>query len=141
MKSKNDESGIALLEFVIVVPLLFFIIFAIVDIGRALNQYLIINRIAYESLRFAVSIPNIDKPEAQLKIENRTKLLYNLHGIDPNDPKAQINSTFYSATSPDSLGRSSIISLKLVAPFEAIFLKGLAPEKVSTTITGPYLFK
>jgi Flp pilus assembly protein TadG len=52
-KTAADESGVALVEFALIVPLLILILFAILDFGRAFNYWNDETHLANEGARFA----------------------------------------------------------------------------------------
>jgi len=60
----TENRGLAMLEFTLIMPLILFMMFTIIELGTAVNQYLILSRIAYETARFAATQPNLkaDQP-------------------------------------------------------------------------------
>lgn len=52
-KRSHDDSGAALIEFALVLPLLLLLVFGIVDFGRAINYWIDETHLANEAARFA----------------------------------------------------------------------------------------
>ena len=57
---RRDERGTALVEFALIAPLLFLLLFGIVDFGRALNYYNQVTQLAGQGARAAVVNRNPD---------------------------------------------------------------------------------
>lgn len=60
-KYRQGESGVALVEGSIVIPLFIIIIAIIVDCGIMLNQYFILSRISYTASRMASEYPQLEQ--------------------------------------------------------------------------------
>jgi Flp pilus assembly protein TadG len=60
MKKFKAKSGQTLVEFTLVLPLLFILVMGLFDIGRAVFYYAVINTAAREGTRYAVVQPNCD---------------------------------------------------------------------------------
>ncbi len=60
MKKFNAKSGQTLIEFTLVLPLLFILVMGLFDIGRAVFYYAVINTAAREGTRYAVVQPSSD---------------------------------------------------------------------------------
>ena len=54
-----QERGTALVETVIIIPTIFLMIFAVIDIGRALHMYLGLTRVVYESVRIGGTLSQL----------------------------------------------------------------------------------
>lgn len=52
-KLRDDESGTALVEFALVLPLLLVVLFGVLDFGRALNYWIDTTHLANQGARFA----------------------------------------------------------------------------------------
>ena len=60
MKNDNEEeAGIAILELLIASPFLFILIIGVIDIGRLINQYLLLNYAVSAGVLEAMSQPNL----------------------------------------------------------------------------------
>ena len=59
----RKQSGAALLESALCFPLLIMIVMGVIDTGRWLNTHFIASRIAYETSRYAASVPELEKSE------------------------------------------------------------------------------
>ncbi len=60
MRNHKAKSGQTLVEFTLVLPLLFILVMGLFDIGRAVFYYAVINTAAREGTRYAVVQPNCD---------------------------------------------------------------------------------
>jgi len=61
-RRSHDDSGAALIEFALVLPLLLLLVFGIVDFGRAINYWIDETHLANEAARFAAVGRNPDDP-------------------------------------------------------------------------------
>ncbi|HET9199797.1 MAG TPA: TadE family protein [Dehalococcoidia bacterium] len=57
---KDKESGQAIVEFAIVLPLLLILLFGVIDFGRALQTYITINNASREGARLGAINPEAD---------------------------------------------------------------------------------
>lgn len=55
----KSEKGVALIELAIVLPLFLLIVVGVYEVGRALNQYLVLTQIAYEGVRAGSQLTQI----------------------------------------------------------------------------------
>ncbi len=62
-RAQPGESGAALVEFALVMPVLFLVLFALIEFGRAFNYWLDANHLANEGARWAVVNKNPGTPE------------------------------------------------------------------------------
>jgi Flp pilus assembly protein TadG len=53
LRRRSDESGVALVEFALIAPVLFLVLFAILDFGRALNYWQDATHLTAEGARYA----------------------------------------------------------------------------------------
>jgi len=60
MRNHKAKSGQTLVEFTLVLPLLFILVMALFDIGRAVFYYAVINNAAREGTRYAIVQPNCE---------------------------------------------------------------------------------
>jgi hypothetical protein len=60
MRNHRAKSGQALIEFALVLPLLFILVMGLFDIGRAVFYYAVINTAAREGTRYAIVQPSSD---------------------------------------------------------------------------------
>src|SRR6185312_8936668 len=88
-------------------PFLYLLLIGMVDLGLALNRYFLINRIAYEGVRFAASVPALEdgtyptaaavtgspsKP-GHMKVRDRVNALLATNGISLNSLPADYLTT------------------------------------------------
>lgn len=55
-QARSKEQGVALIEFAISIPVVLVMIMAVIETGRALNQYMILTQIAYEGARIGAQL-------------------------------------------------------------------------------------
>lgn len=55
-----DERGMAFLEFLIALPFIALLVFSIVDLGRVLNQYLLLTQAVHEGVKLASTVPGLE---------------------------------------------------------------------------------
>ena len=161
----NDE-GVAILEFVIVLPLLVLILFSIFDISRYMHSYMIITQIAREGVRALSGTPELSLgfeddmtfnplidiaaetglcnnnpasasvPCGHLNAQQRMRLLYSVY--DELDVEEFRAATEYSITytATGEVDEESV-NVFITADFDGMFLNG---AQVSVNFRGPYLY-
>jgi hypothetical protein len=55
----RGEAGTAMMEFVIVLPFILTMIFGVVDLGRAIAQYMMLSEVVSQGVRYAGSVSNL----------------------------------------------------------------------------------
>ena len=166
--TRYNQRGAALVEATLIAPFIVAVFFGLVDLGRALNQYLVISRLGYESARSASLISDLapgttiftktgcqessstDQGEPGLlkvatsecdiaseRLKNRIQNLIAKHQIS-DDYEISTSVTQSRARTQNDKHYLSV-SLSVNVPFDWLFLKFM-PEKIGTTLTGPYLF-
>jgi len=87
-RSLRDESGVAILEFALILPLLLLIVVAILDFGRALNYWVDTTHLASEGARFAAvdRIPSGTSLQAYLRDQADSEELKNGGSMSIADP-------------------------------------------------------
>jgi Flp pilus assembly protein TadG len=68
-----DEAGAAVIEFALVAPLLFLLIFGIIDLGRAYSTLNQLAASAREGARFAAVLPNPTSAAAQTQVRQTVR--------------------------------------------------------------------
>lgn len=58
---RSSELGAVMAETALVIPILVLLIMGVVDFGRLLNTHFAASRIAFEAVRFAASVPQLEK--------------------------------------------------------------------------------
>ena len=66
-RAHGSESGVALVEFALILPVLLLILFAILDFGRAFNYWIDMTHLANEGSRWAVVNDNQGAPSQTLQ--------------------------------------------------------------------------
>jgi hypothetical protein len=145
------DSGQALLELAIVLPVLIFIFFSIIDIGQMINQYLTLTEVAYEGARLGASLPglppvpgaNDDSLKSCLEIKDRVYSILELTGYEEARDYCEVTIAYEppaaaQAQAPGSTGQSVHVSVRV--PFHP-FLNLYSGLHISVTATAPYLFK
>jgi len=84
MKSLSDQSGIALLQFAVVVPVLLLFFLAIVDAGFAINAYTVLTRTVHEGVRYGSKTANITDPNVQELVLGRVQDSINVYADTKN---------------------------------------------------------
>ncbi len=56
---ERSESGAAMMEFMLVLPFILTMIFGVVDLGRAISQYMILSEVVSQGVRYGGSISNL----------------------------------------------------------------------------------
>lgn len=60
MKTHRTQAGQSLIEFAVLIPILFFLLMGLFDVGRAVFYYAVMNSAAREGTRFAIVQPDCD---------------------------------------------------------------------------------
>lgn len=140
---QSKEAGSALTEFAIILPILFVLIFSMVDLCLWLQSHIVLSRVAYEGVRFAAEVPNIaNQSPAVLNRINRL--------VAEVDPEARIFQPGYSAEvtvidlDPNSNDYIPGVTVSVRTPFQgqSITILGLVPffrESVQASASSPYL--
>ena len=151
----SEERGIALIEFMLVMPLLFFFSIAVVDMTRWVVAYTETSRVAYEGARYAASIkdlsdaPAIVDPYAEdvIPSELHGKVITRMQRI-MTEQGMEINTTYIRLQRTDS-GTTNSIEIELRVAFEPYAARftpgglfGALQQFTSchTIVRAPYLF-
>ncbi len=152
----RDQRGVAFSEFIISVPFLMVMLFGIVNLGIGLNRYYTINRIAYEGVRYAASIPQLEVAQcataAQLVgppplrahslIRDRINILLARNGISLSDLDATYLYTERVPVATLGVGftRDQVV-VRLEVPFNTLFpFVGQLLPMLHSQVSGPYLY-
>lgn len=117
-----------MVEFAITLPLLVLLFFGVYDLGRWLQLYMSANRVAYEGVRFASSIPGLDS-SSFTNVEDRIAVLIQLNDLP--------DSTTMVGELPGP-GNNNTVTVRIAAPFEPVFLP--FEMRVKSMAVSPYLF-
>lgn len=151
----HSESGIAVLEFIITFPILFFTVIAIVDMSRWIETYSETSRVAYEGARYAASLEGLAEAVAIVtpygsdtipddkydRLVTRIQRIMTEQGMDVAGTALRIEK-FDPAV-------KNAVELRISVPFEAYSKKFLGTYLLETlagwdsadiTVETPYLF-
>ena len=137
----KKETGAQLIETALALPVILILLMGVVDIGRWLNSYYAVSRVAYESARYAASLAGLEEGEnrygdhaatIQGQVRVRTRDLLELYGLDPEQGHLDIN---YTAA---SLANSVAVTVQM--PFEPMFPLMSFMQRVRGEANAPYLF-
>ncbi len=138
----DDQKGATLVESAIVLPFLLMMVVATYDLGGALNQYLILNRIAYEGTRYAATLPGLKIGEftpASLNPEKHTEICDRIRAlIETSDlvERAGYDPDEFSIVTSNV--NNNWVTVVLTVNYRSIFgFFNQMPIKISAT--GPYL--
>ena len=160
---RRDQSGVAMVEAVFVIPLLLLFFFGAFDIGRALNQYFLLSRMAYESVRLAsetegLECPIVDSAEDAPGYPTATSACGSGTGVQPAPGhcllQQRINrmqtamktrllfpvsvQTKCYADSADG-NTSATTEVTLSMPYASTYLVMLPTIPINVRVSGPYL--
>jgi Flp pilus assembly protein TadG len=135
----RDDTGAALVEFALVVPLLVLLLFGITEFGRALNYWIDETHLANEAARFAAVNRNPGAPltlQQYIRSQANTEELRDGDDADPSGVptagRAKVCITFPTA----DLKVGEPVEAKVTARFNWLPLIGESLGVPSTTITG-----
>lgn len=140
-KSRRDERGVALLEFALVAPIFFFILYALVVFGMALALKQSVTNAAAEGARSTIGV--VDNPATtgvDERVENaRNVVLQRLSWLSTSQ-KASLTITPTIATC--TVGTGQCITVKVTYPYDANplvpsapLIKQIQPKTVGSTAT------
>ena len=152
------EQGTSIIEFAICLPIIVILLAGTLELGRMLNSYLTINRVAYESVRYASSQAQLecglyktetDAPELHQLVRDRANLLLRRNGLDEAQGEQLITELKFvnnSAFTSDArfLNQELQVRVSLGIPFQPIFGRGFGSfayvDLLRTQTTGAYLY-
>ena len=96
-RGRSEDRGSAAVEFVLVLPVLLLILFAIVDFGRMLNAKIVLSEAAREGAR-AVALAGTGAADQRVNavvsdLSGDIDRPYQIVGCDPNDPASDATVT------------------------------------------------
>lgn len=149
----NRQDGNAFTELAIVLPLLLLLIMGTVDLGRILNEYLTITRIAYEGTRYAASVAELEPgqftvaastPQSHQAVRERIGTLLERHDMSPTSSGITISTALYDKDAfahPTIAGYDKVVHVRISVPFNSWFPLLDFMDEVSAEASGPYLFR
>lgn len=108
MKSEKKESGQALVEFALVLPLLLLLVFGIIEFGRIFQASLVVSHAAREGARQGV-VEDVGRKD---RIEDVVEIAGSSIGLDRN---VNLTITPSDAVALDALGRGSTLTVSVHA--------------------------
>lgn len=140
------EKGAALVETSIVLPLLIGAVMGVTELGRALNEYYLLTRIAYEGARLGAVTPGLtpgapvstpcvsDDDSSQSEIPKRIERILESHSLDLSN-ECQV--TVHVLQSDPGI---NIVKVRLETKFTSpLFSSFLSINSLSTEVSAPYL--
>jgi hypothetical protein len=154
--------GTALLEFTAVLPTLVLLLFGMMEVANAVNQYLVVNSICYEGVRYAISLPGLEEtpagpvtqgqttalPQNHEKVQMRIidLLLYHkfsttvmTNGVQTTMPRLDYLTT--QLKEPALGSGTNIVEVRLSVPLQPLFMPFLSGVRLRVTSVGPYLVR
>ena len=148
------QDGIAVIEFMLVLPLLFFFSVAVVDMTRWIMTYIDTSRVAYEGARYAAGVKDLTEAvaivdpygEDTIPSEAHGKVVTRLQRV-LTEQEMSVESTYLriERTDPDTTNSVEVEVRVAFEPFAMRFTGGLFESLKQFTIcrylvTAPYLF-
>ena len=133
----SNKDGQALTEFTMILPVLFLMFMGVIDISRALNQYLMLSRIAYEGSRYAASTAGIESAFRQDRVRTRVQGLLRDQSLDTGAVVIP-NYVAFDAAAVDEL-QTNIVSVSIQKPFDSMFSM-FSGINLRVEATAPYLY-
>ena len=137
----GSENGSVLLEFSVVISLLFLFSLALIDVGRWLDLHIRVSRLSCDAARYASSLPGLEQGEVG-PVHDRIRLhiseMISDYGLKDE------NITFLAKYSEEAESRSAkkMISITIGTRFDPItrIFAHYVPETVAARADTPYLF-
>ena len=157
----RSQLGSVMVESAIALPVLFFLAFAVLDLGRWLDKRYYYQRVVYETARYGGSLSAIsnsnnilkaagankrsyDDATAQGQMLKRMLLLMDSYGLPLTDTGTldilYSEDGAFTTTSGASTGASRSVKVKLSVPFEPLFPALSGIFKMSVSADSPYLY-
>lgn len=126
---RDDERGVALVEFALILPVLVLLVFGVLDFGRAINYWLDANHLANEGARWVVVNKNLGEPlNTFLRKQADTKELRN-GGTDSVPSPIQ-----FTVCYPEGAAINNRVVVKATVEYNWLPVLGL--DRASSTLTG-----
>lgn len=125
-KLVRRENGQSTVEFALVLPVLLLLFMGIVEFGRIISSYMIINNLAREGARFAA----VGKTDSQI-----TTILLNEHAtLDVDKLQVQFSPTYSDRVKGESLKVTVNYTVDLITPLIPEFLPNPLPISAECTM-------
>jgi len=139
----SRQRGASLLEMTLVLPVFLMFSFWMIEVGRALDMYLSLNRVAYEGARAANRVSPLYSSSGQLSPEMdeiMQKLFAGNLGSVPAGARWSLTS---STLTGNGTSETYAVTVRVVVPFRPVVMTWLAGSssdglvRVSSSATGP----
>ncbi len=124
-KLKKDESGQAMVEAALVIPIFIVILCGILDFGWIFSNQLMVNNCSREGARYA--IVRSDESDMAAQVISHVKAVSSLG--DPNDITVSV-----STTGDGDVNVTVVRSLPVLTPIAGVFTQGQVIPITSSTI-------
>jgi hypothetical protein len=129
MKIRNNARGATVLEMALVLPILFILLFAIMEFGRAYNIFTTVTNAAREGARFSVApiatgFPNAGNPPTVAQVKADVQQFLHLDGIVVPDSNIDVVQTCSgTAACPIVYGETGLqySQVTVTAPYSFIY--------------------
>jgi len=135
-----------MLEFAVIIPLFVLLMAGIVDLGRGLNQYFALRRLAYEGGRMASNTERLETgsyspdvtggPAATIQsaLHGKIRTMIDFHGSGRFP-------AYVSMATERYVSNPSIVRVTLSTTLKPLLINFFPAIPISATVDAPYLFK
>src|SRR5437879_1603999 len=129
MKTRNNARGATILEMALVLPILFILLFAIMEFGRAYNIFTTVTNAAREGARFSVApiatgFANAGNPPTVAQVQAQVQSFLRADGIDvPNSNIVVVQDCSGNSVCPAVYGSTGLqySEVTVTAPYQFIY--------------------
>ena len=139
MKNKpNHEHGAIFYEFAISLPLLFFLMSGIFELGHFMNSHITASRVSYEGARFAAALPGLTDEQhttdpLHYSVFTRMQELYTRYGYHDSAVTVEINI--------DSVASQNHVVVSTKIQYSPIFYSVLDLTEIESTVRLVHLYQ
>jgi len=135
-----------MLEFAIIIPLFVLLMAGIVDLGRGLNQYFVLRRLAYEGGRMASNTERLETgkyspdvtggPAATIQsaLHGKIRTMIDFHG-------SKRFPAYVSMITERYVSDPNIVTVTLSTTLKPLLINFFPAIPISASVDAPYLFK
>ena len=145
---RENSSGVAMVEFALMIPLLVLLMLGALDMGFAADRYFTLTRISYEGARYGAGISGLEEgsyaanseefPVLQEMLRRRVFNLLDANGIDTAE--VSLRTALQRRADPASGYPDNIITVEIDNNFEPPF-SILGDLALNVAVDSPYLYK
>jgi Flp pilus assembly protein TadG len=125
----DDERGVALVEFALILPVFVLLVFGVLDFGRAINYWLDANHLANEGARWVVVNRDLGEPLPSFLRDQADTAELRTGGTDSVPSALQVAVCY-----PDGATSGNRVVVKATVVYNWLPVLGL--DSVSSTLTG-----